>query len=128
MSKQRHRSYPDTDKREQKVKNQSSVIKGLEKEIKRLKAELQTLNAAFKKAAEFMSDGAKELSVEDLIKGAEKNSQLKEMQKEHELKQSAPEKRKVSPPSPEELEQRRLESLRIIKEWRDKNLPKYEEE
>ena len=80
--KSKHKSFPDNDDSKKKIRNQSETIKKLEKEIKRLKAELATLNAAFKKAATFMSDEAKLLKVEELIKAADKHQSLQEAKAE----------------------------------------------
>lgn len=82
MKKAKHKTFPESDSKE-KVRNQSRVIKHLEKEIKRLKAELATLNAAFKKAAAYMSDESKILKVEELIKAAQDHMTLKEAKTEY---------------------------------------------
>ena len=81
MGKKPHKSFPD-DTEKKKIKAQSSQIKYLEKEIKRLKAELATLNAAFKKSAAYMADESGPISVEKLIKDAEKHKPLIESKKD----------------------------------------------
>lgn len=80
--KNRHKSYPEEDSKK-KIRNQSERIKQLEREIKRLKSELATLNAAFKKVASYMSDESKLLKVEELIKAANDNKTLKEAKAEY---------------------------------------------
>lgn len=108
MGKQRHKSFPENDNKE-KVRNQSRTIKALEKEIKRLKAELSTLNAAFKKAAMFMSDESKLLKVEELIKAAEKHQTLKDAKEEY------------IPTPKEESERTREETRQKFAKWRMEN-------
>lgn len=81
MSKKPHKSFPD-DSEKKKIKAQSQQIKWLEKKVKRLKAELATLNAAFKKSADYMSDESGPVSVEKLIQDAKNHKPLKESKKE----------------------------------------------
>jgi DNA-binding ferritin-like protein len=81
LGKKPHKSFPD-DTEKKKIKAQSQQIKYLEKEIKRLKAELQTLNAAFKKSADYMSDESGPISVEKLIKDADKHKPLIQSKKD----------------------------------------------
>lgn len=76
-SRKKHKSFPEESEKS-KVNSQSRRIKELENEIKRLKSELKTLNKAFEKSATFMSDEAKLLTTEELIKAAEKNQTLKQ--------------------------------------------------
>jgi hypothetical protein len=71
----KHKTHPEEDK-DKKIKGQREAIKKLEREVKRLKSELATLNVAFKKSAAYMSTESKVLSVEELIKAAEKNQTL----------------------------------------------------
>lgn len=75
-----HRSFPDDDSK-QKTHNLRQKIKEQEREIKRLKAELKTLNDAFKKSAKYMSDKSKDLNTEDLIKAANDHLTLDEVKK-----------------------------------------------
>lgn len=83
----KHRTYPD-DLKDKKIKGQREAIKKLEKEVRRLKSELATLNAAFKKSAAYMSTESKDLSVKELIKAAEKNHTLEQAKIEKEEKYS----------------------------------------
>lgn len=82
MGKSKHKTFHDDDGNKKKIKNQSERIRELEREIKRLKAELSTLNAAFKKAAAYMSDESKLLKVEELIKAADKHQTLQQAKSE----------------------------------------------
>lgn len=81
MGKKPHKSFPDESEKK-KIKAQSAQIKYLEKEIRRLKAELATLNKAFKKSAEYMSDESGPISVEKLIKDAQNHKPLIESKKD----------------------------------------------
>lgn len=83
MGKKPHKSFPDENHAEKKkIRAQADQIKYLEKEIKRLKGELKTLNDAFKKSAEYMSDESGPISVEKLIKDANSHKALKESKKD----------------------------------------------
>lgn len=81
MGKKPHKSFPEESEKK-KIKAQSEQIRFLEREIKRLKAELATLNAAFKKSAEYMADESGPISVEKLIKDAQKHKPLMQSKKE----------------------------------------------
>lgn len=81
MGKKPHKSFPD-ESLKKKVKAQAEKIRYLEREIKRLKGENKTRDAAFKKAAEYMADESGPISVEKLIKDAEKHKPLLQSKKE----------------------------------------------
>lgn len=81
MGKKPHKSFPD-DSEKKKIKAQSQQIKWLEKEIKRLKQELATLNKAFEKSAHYMSEESGPISVEKLIKDAQNHKPLKQSKKD----------------------------------------------
>lgn len=81
MGKKPHKSFPD-ESLKKKIKSQSDHIKWLEKEVKRLKGELATLNAAFKKSAAYMADESGPISVEKLIKDAQNHKPLIESKKD----------------------------------------------
>ena len=106
--KQRHKSFPEDGSKE-KIRNQSRRIKELEKEVNRLKAELKTLNSAFEKSAQYMSDSSKLLKVEELIKAADKHQTLKEAKAE------------FIPTQKEEAERTKQEVRDKWKEWALKN-------
>lgn len=80
MGKKPHKSFPD-DTEKKKIKAQSHQLKFLEKEVKRLKAELATLNAAFRKSADYMADESGPIPVEKLIKDANSHKPLIESKK-----------------------------------------------
>jgi archaellum component FlaC len=104
----KHKSFPEEDSKK-KIKNQSERIKQLEREIKRLKSELATLNAAFKKAANYMSDESKLLKVEELIKAADKHQTLKEAKEE------------FIPTQKEQAERTREETRQKWAKWAEEN-------
>jgi septal ring factor EnvC (AmiA/AmiB activator) len=81
LGKKPHKSFPDESEKK-KIRAQSAQIKFLEKEIRRLKQELATLNAAFKKSADYMSDESGPISVEKLIRDANKHKPLVESKKD----------------------------------------------
>lgn len=54
--------------------------KKLEREIRRLKSELNSFEEAFKKTTKFIKDHTDKLSLEDLIKAAKENKTLKQAQ------------------------------------------------
>lgn len=97
-------------------------LKEKEREIKQLRSQLETLEQAFKKTAVYMSDKSQKHSVETLIDAANKHTPLSEIPNKTE------EKKKIAPPTKEELEQRRKETLEKVQKWREKHLGKYEEE
>lgn len=107
--KSKHRSYPEEDKSKEKIRNQSKTIKERDKEIARLKGELKTLQAAFEKAASYMSDESKLLKVEELIKAANKHQSLAEAKAEY------------IPTQKEESERSREETRRKWADWAAKN-------
>jgi DNA-binding ferritin-like protein len=83
LGKKPHKSFPD-DADKKKIKAQAQQLKYYEKEIKRLKAELATVNAAFKKSAEYMADESGPISVEKLIQDAKNHKPLRESKKDAE--------------------------------------------
>jgi hypothetical protein len=97
-------------------------LKEKERQIKKLQSDIATLEAAFKKTAVYMSDKSQNHSVESLIEAANKHTPLAEIPKR------VPEKKKIAPPSQEELEQKRKETIEKVQKWREQNIGKYEEE
>jgi peptidoglycan hydrolase CwlO-like protein len=120
------KSFERDGKEDGKLKSVQKALKEKDREIKQLRSELKTLEAAFKKAAAYMSKESKELSVEELIKAADKSQTLEQAKKEKVASKS--DKPPIRPPTKEELEQRRKETLEKVKKWREQNLGKYEEE
>lgn len=123
-----NRSYDNDKKSEGKVKSLQKSLKEKDKEIAQLRSEVRTLEAAFKKAATYMSKESAELSVEELIKASNKAYTLEE------AKKNVPAKKKDAgvsvkrPPSLEEVEQARQEARDRAKAWRIQTLGNYEEE
>lgn len=108
MGKKPNRNY-ENDGKEDKTKALQKKIKDQEKEINRLKSELKTLNKAFQKSAAYMSSQSKPLTVEALIKAADKNQTLEQAKQEQEKE------------GPEDVREK-------IKKWREERFGKYEEE
>ena len=124
MARKPNRSHEKDGKTEnEKVRSLSKALKERDREIFRLKQELKTLNDAFQKSAAYMSSQSKSLKVEELISAANKEQTLEEAKKQHEKLV-----KKVSPPSQEELDKKRQETLERIKAWRIKEFGEYEEE
>lgn len=72
------KDYPSEEKSSE-VKKLKAHIRHQDKEITRLKSELRTYEKAFKKNIVFLKEKTKELSVEELVKGAEEELNLKEI-------------------------------------------------
>lgn len=117
-----NRNYDKDGKEANKLRSLQQELKEKNKQIKQLQSEVATLQKAFEKSATFMSDKSKKLSVEDLIKAANEHQPLSE------IKPSAPKKKVIAPPTQEELEQKRKETLEKVQKWRKENLGNYEEE
>lgn len=122
MGKKPNRSYEKDGKETKKEEALRKELKEKIRYIKQLESQLKTLEEAFKKSATFMSDKSKKLSVEDLIKAANEHQPLSE------IKPSAPKKKIIAPPTQEELELKRKETLEKVQKWRKENLGNYEEE
>lgn len=78
----RHKTYPEENNNE-KEKALRVKIKQQDQEIKRLKAELKTLNRAFEKTAGFIKGNVDGVSVEKMIAGAKKEKTMVEIKKEN---------------------------------------------
>lgn len=70
------------------VKTLRKKIASLEHEIRRLKSELKTYDAAFSKSVVFLKDSTEEFSVEELIEGAKRGQKVEDIREEKELKMS----------------------------------------
>jgi hypothetical protein len=103
-----------------KVRSLKRALSQRDKEIVRLKQELKTLNKAFEKSAHYMSSQSKDLTVEELIKAAEKGAKLVEIKDNKKVK--------LAPPSQEEIERKKQETRDKIKKWRIETLGEYEED
>lgn len=75
-----HKSFNKEDKeKDGETKKLKAHIRKLEKEITKLKSELRTYDRAFQKNVVFLKEKTKDLSVEELIKGAEEELTLKQI-------------------------------------------------
>ena len=77
-----HRTYPD-EHNDNKEKALRKKVKEQEAEIKRLKSELKTLNAAFNKTAGFIKGNLENVTVEKIIQGVSKEKPMVSIKKEH---------------------------------------------
>lgn len=109
VAKRPNRNFENDGKTNDKLRSLQKALKERDKEIARLKQELATLNKAFEKSAAYMSSQSKELSVQDLIKAANKGQTLEQTKK---VKES------------ETVEDVRDKVLK----WRNERFGKYEEE
>jgi DNA repair exonuclease SbcCD ATPase subunit len=77
----KHKDFPEenTSKETQLRKK----VKELESEVRRLKGELKTLNAAFEKTGKFIKDNTDGITVEKMIESIRENKTLREIKKEH---------------------------------------------
>ena len=111
MSKGKRRNVSERDGKSEneKIRTLKKALTQRDREIARLKAELKTLNEAFRKSAAYMSSQSKELTVEELIKAAGKNQTLEQtkVEKVKETKEDVREK---------------------VLRWRNERYGKYEEE
>lgn len=121
MGKRPKKTFDNDGKENNKIRALQQELKEKEKHIKQLQSELKTLNKAFEKSANYMSKESKQLTVEELISAANKDVTLEEAKKSQV-------KKKLSPPSDEELAKSRADTLERIKAWREKTYGKYEEE
>lgn len=122
------RNYEEDGKTDNKIKQLQKALKKKEEEIRQLRSQVDTLEAAFKKAAAYMSKESQSLSVEELIKAAEKNLTL-EQAKKSSVAPKTEKKIIPTPPSKEELERKKEEARQKALEWRRKTFgTDYEEE
>lgn len=70
-----HRKEP----KDGEIKKLKAHIRHQDKEIARLKSELKTIERAFSKNIVFLKERSNELSIEDLIRGADEEMSLKEI-------------------------------------------------
>jgi len=124
VGKKPNKSFDKDGKFDKKVRGLQAELKEKEKYIKQLESQLRTLESAFKKAAGFMSKESKELSVEELISAANKDYTLEQARKNAPVKKDI----KPRPPTKDELEQKKLETLEKVRKWRRENIGEYEEE
>lgn len=75
-------SESDGKSENEKIRSLKKAITQRDKEILRLKQELKSLNRAFEKSASYMSSQSKLLTVEELIKAAEKDQSLSQAKSE----------------------------------------------
>lgn len=78
----KHRTYPD-EHNDNKEKALRKKIKEQEAEIKRLKSELKTLNAAFAKTAGFIKGNLENVTVEKIIQGVSKEKPMVSIKNEN---------------------------------------------
>jgi hypothetical protein len=78
----RHRTYPD-EHNDNKEKALRKKVKEQEAEIKRLKSELKTLNAAFSKTAGFIKGNLENVTIEKIIQGVSKEKPMVSIKKEN---------------------------------------------
>jgi predicted nucleic acid-binding Zn-ribbon protein len=74
-----NRQLYDREEKSGEVKKLKAHIRKLEHEISRLKSELKTYDRAFQKNLVFLKEKTKELTLEDLLKGAEQELSLKQI-------------------------------------------------
>ncbi len=85
MAKNKHLSYPEKE-RDGEIKRLKDALKRKEKEIEKLKSELKTYEAAFQKNIQFLKGKTKDLSLQELLDGAKKENNLKEIEDNKEIK------------------------------------------
>jgi uncharacterized FlaG/YvyC family protein len=85
VSKNKHISYPEKE-RDGEIKRLKDALKRKEKEIEKLKSELRTYEAAFQKNIQFLKGKTKDLSLQELLDGAKKEQNLKQIEGTVEIK------------------------------------------
>lgn len=85
MAKNKHLSYPEKE-RDGEIKRLKDALKRKEKELEKLKSELKTYEAAFQKNIQFLKGKTKDLSLQELLDGAKKERNLKEIEVDKEIK------------------------------------------
>lgn len=92
MSRGKHRAShkEEKDGSVQKLKN---TIRRLQSDIKKLKSEIATYEAAFQKNIQFLKGKTKDLTVQELIKGAKKEQNLSQIEVDKEVNFNALEKK-----------------------------------
>lgn len=81
------KKIPLKEPKDAQVKKLKNKIRRLEKEISKLKSELRTYEQAFEKTERFLQDHTDEITLEDLIKAANKKQTLKEVKAEKTVKE-----------------------------------------
>ena len=79
MKKGKGRSYPEKEK-DSEVQRLKQALKRKDKEMEKLKSELKTYEAAFQKNIQFLKGKTKDLSLQDLLAGAKKEQNLKQIE------------------------------------------------
>lgn len=75
------------DGQHQRLRNR---IRKLEKENRKLKSEINSLEQAFKNTTKFLRDHTEHISIHDLIEAAKNGGSLKDVQQEQEVKEVCP--------------------------------------
>lgn len=84
MKKGRRTTYAEKE-RDGEVKRLKDANRRLKSENEKLKSQLKTYEAAFQKNIQFLKGKTKDLTVEQLIEGAKKEQNLKEIETEKEM-------------------------------------------
>ena len=84
MKKGRHRTYAEKE-RDGEIKRLKDALRRKDKEIERMKSELKTYSAAFEKNIQFLKGKTKDLTLQELIDGAKKEQNLKQIEVEKEI-------------------------------------------
>ena len=74
---------PKREEKDGQITKLKNRIRNLEKENNKLKSDLKSYDKAFIKTTKFLKDNTKDISLEQLIKGANEDKTLKEVQKEN---------------------------------------------
>jgi Sec-independent protein translocase protein TatA len=69
------------------VKKLKGMVRRLEKEVKRLRSELKSYEQAFERTEKFLEDHTENISLEELIKAANKRQTLKSITEDQNIKE-----------------------------------------
>lgn len=80
----KHRTYPEKE-RDGEIKRLKEALKRKEREIEKLKSDLKTLEAAFQENIKFLKGKTAKLDLQELLKGAQKQQTLKQIEDEKQI-------------------------------------------
>jgi len=84
VAKGKHRTYADKE-RDGEIKRLKDALKRKDREIEKFKSELKTLEAAFQENIRFLKGKTAKLDLQELLKGAQKEQSLKQIETEKEI-------------------------------------------
>lgn len=81
MGRKRDKHLEDEEQNEKTIKELKAANRRLKSDNQRLKSELETLQEAFKKTSTYLKNNTDNISVESIIEGVKKGSNLEQIKK-----------------------------------------------